>query len=145
MTGEQLNEIVENLEFGLRCFVHKVNHTIIALPDSISLDPDELDAELEMEDDSWAADIKEISENFSDYFEVEKNPPHVSFEIMTEFIDQVHDEGLRKKLIGGLNRPKPFRNFKYIIDNSEYRDDWFAFKKKRQIELLKEQLKENNI
>jgi hypothetical protein len=28
-----------------------------------------------------------------------------------------------------LNNRKPFANFKYHIDNSDYRQDWFDFKK----------------
>ncbi len=35
---------------------------------------------------------------------------------------------LQNKLSNALERRKPFANFKNLIDNSDYRHDWFDFK-----------------
>jgi len=36
---------------------------------------------------------------------------------------------------------KPFQNFKYVIDNSNYRNDWFDFKHKAIEQIVKSILK----
>ena len=66
--------------------------------------------------------------------------PGESLRIMEGFIyslpDQAHE--LKTRLTQALNNAKPFRNFKYIIDNSgQYREQWFAFKSQQLIELVK--------
>ena len=63
---------------------------------------------------------------------------------MAGFADSVDDTRLQDKLINALNKSKPFRNFKWQIDNSgDYRQQWFDFKKIRYIQLVKEQIELN--
>lgn len=50
-----------------------------------------------------------------------------SFQIMEDFVEFVNDKTLQNKLREALVRRKPFHNFKLLIDNSRYRDDWFEF------------------
>ena len=60
---------------------------------------------------------------------------------MADFAEVVEDINLQKKLINALNRPKPFRNFMWNIDNSgDYRQKWFQFKNKRYIQWVTEQI-----
>ena len=59
---------------------------------------------------------------------IEPLESHESFKIMEGFVEQVPDLSLRNKLINALNRRKPFANFKYLIDDSAYRQDWFDFR-----------------
>ena len=47
---------------------------------------------------------------------------------MEGFADKVPDGRLQQKLINALNKKRPFANFKYIIDNSVYRQDWFDYR-----------------
>src|SRR6056297_1070258 len=85
--------------------------------------------------------IQEIDENWDDYFEFEGFESHESFKIMEDFAEIVEDTKLRNNLINALNRPKPFRNFKWQIDNSgDYRQQWFDFKKMQYIQWIKEQI-----
>ena len=49
---------------------------------------------------------------------------------MENFIDEVDDKNLKRKLINALERRHPFANFKNTIENSDYRKEWFAFKQK---------------
>jgi len=55
---------------------------------------------------------------------------------------------LQDKLINALNRKRPFANFKFIIDSSPYRREWFGFKKQwmedHVKELLMSELQEND-
>jgi len=45
-----------------------------------------------------------------------------------------------RRLANALNNRKPFANFKFIIDNSEYRQDWFDFKQRYLERYVKELL-----
>ena len=63
---------------------------------------------------------------------------------MESFAEEVDDKFLRTRLITALNDRKPFRNFKAIIDNSNYRQAWFAFKDKWYIEHVKDELERYN-
>lgn len=65
---------------------------------------------------------------------------HESFEIIRKFTDSLEDKKLQKQLANALNNRKPFANFKFIIDNSKYRQDWFDFKKRCLEEHVKELL-----
>jgi peroxiredoxin len=58
---------------------------------------------------------------------------HDSFEIMTDFVDTLSDsDKLKVRLMDALNKKNPFREFKYVIDNSgNYRQKWFDFKNER--------------
>ena len=53
---------------------------------------------------------------------------HDSIKIMENFVDEVNDIMLQEKLINALNRKKPFANFKYLIEDSDYRQQWFEFR-----------------
>ncbi len=53
---------------------------------------------------------------------------HGSFRIMEAFAERMGDEDFQGELFDILNDRKPFANFKWRIDNSKYRQDWFDFK-----------------
>ena len=55
---------------------------------------------------------------------------HESFKIMEAFAENMEDGKFREQLFDALNHRKPFANFKWKIDNSPYRQDWFDFKQK---------------
>ena len=80
-----------------------------------------------------------------EYFEFEKMESRDSFKIMESFIDEVNDNVLQDNLVKALNRPKPFRNFKYELEsNNDYREQWFQFKEKRMIEWIEDQIQNQN-
>ena len=47
---------------------------------------------------------------------------------MEEFVEEVPDGKFQNELINALNRKRPFANFKHLVENSEYRQNWFDFK-----------------
>ena len=66
-------------------------------------------------------------------------------QLMVDFAESVDNPGLQERLFIALNRSKPFRNFKWQIDNSgEYRQRWFKYKDQRYIKWVKEQLDDHN-
>ncbi|MFO7447735.1 MAG: UPF0158 family protein [Ignavibacteriaceae bacterium] len=138
LTQEQISEIAEELECGMRVFVHvdtKEIQTIIDWENSLDFD-----------EEIWKDVIDEIEGNAEKYVEFEKMSSNESFAVMEEFVETVDNEELQKKLELGLSLSKPFRNFKDIVDNfgGEYRKKWFEFKKNSYIDWVITQLDHYN-
>lgn len=135
LTEEQINEVVDNLEIGMKSFYNLTSGEIIAIPD---FDFDAFDR-----DNIWQESIDEIDENPNQFFDFEMLESHDSFQIMADFAEQVDHPRLQSKLIKVLNRKKPFQNFKWEIDNSgPYRQQWFEFRKVRYIKWVLDQLED---
>lgn len=133
LTEKQIAEIADNLDSGMRCFYNLKTCEIKTLPN--------FDSWIGVDEELWDEESKKIDDNWADNFEFEGFESHDSFKIMADFTESVDDTRLKEKLINALNRPKPFQNFKWQIDNSgEYRQKWFDFKKMRYIQWVKEQI-----
>ncbi len=132
LSKDQIKEIAEQLDCGNRCYINKETGDIKTTPD---FDNGYADEEL------WADVLKELEENWNKYIQIEKMESHESFDIMADFADSVDSRELRDNLINALNKKHPFRNFKWVVDNSgPYRQKWFDFKNQRLIEWVKDQL-----
>ncbi len=137
LTDQQIKEIADNLDGGMKCFYNKRTGEIKLL-----LDFDNWDG---ADEELWEEEIKEIDEHWGDLIEFEKMPSREAFQLLVDFAESVDNSGLQDRLFNALNRSKPFRNFKWQIDNSgEYRQRWFEFKDLRYIEWVKEQLDDHN-
>ena len=65
---------------------------------------------------------------------------------MTNFIETVEDSRQKNRFEEALNKPKPFRNFKFEIDQSgPFRQQRFDFKRRQMIEWVKGQVIVNNL
>jgi len=137
LTEQQINDIADFMDSGMKCFYNKSTGEIKTIPN--------FDSWIMADEEPWEEDLKELDENREDYLEFDNMSSRESFEVMADFAENIDDPILRNKLINALNKPKPFRNFKWQIDNSgEYRQIWFDFKRKRYIERVKEQIEEFN-
>jgi Uncharacterised protein family (UPF0158) len=133
MTNEQLNEIAENLDCGLRCFVHKDTADIRCIPDERQFG--------DFDQQAWEEDIKAIRKERKKYLEIERMTSQEEFGLMEEFVDLVDQKRLREQLQQVLSRPKPFRNFKVELEQAgPYREKWFAFRRTKMLEWVKNQL-----
>ena len=133
LTEKQIKEIAEDLECGMRCFYNLKTQEIKAILD--------FDSGFYDDEEFVQKEAEEFKQNSEDYFEFTKLNSNESYQIMTDFSESVDNYELQDKLIRALNKPKPFRNFKRLIDSSgEYRELWFEFKQKRYIEYLKQQM-----
>ena len=137
LTEQQIKEVVDNLDGGMRCFYNLKSGVIKILPNYENM--------MIADEELWEKEIEELDKNWDDYFEFEALTSRASFMIMDDFVDTVDDQILQGRLINALNRPKPFRNFKWEIDNSGvYREKWFDFKEMRYIEAVKQQIENYN-
>jgi len=131
---QQIKEISDQLDCGFRAFYHKLSGELIFVPD--------IDKHYNIDTSAWQDELDKLDSNFFDYYEIEAMDARESFSVMADFAEQVSDTNLRNKLINALNRKKPFREFKFIIDNSgKYRQNWFDFKNNRYLEWTEDQVK----
>ena len=123
MTTEQIKEIAGNLDMGFQCYIHKKSLEMIFLPDE--------DKHPGMEMEMWDKEFKAIRKNADKYLVIEGMDSRDSFRVMQSFIDTLDDKLVQAKLVLAINRPKPFANFKFEIDNSgPFRDMWLSSRRK---------------
>lgn len=73
-------------------------------------------------------DLDEDPRHNDRYIAVDPIESHRAFRIMEDFVDQLADAGLARRLDQALRQRKPFRRFKDVLaDHPAQRDDWFAF------------------
>ncbi|HOY30580.1 MAG TPA: UPF0158 family protein [Bacteroidales bacterium] len=133
LTEKQIEEIADDLDCGMRCFYNLKTGEIKKIIN--------FDRWIGADEEPWEEEAHEIDDNWDDYSEFKGFETHETFQIMADFAEHVEDEKIQNNLINALNRPKPFRNFKWQIDNSgAYREQWFEYKKMRYIRLVKEQI-----
>lgn len=134
---ELLNTIADNLEAGDQCFIHKVTLEIVAYPEDHLLDFDP-------ENNVWQEDIEKVESDDS-YIQIEKMPSNKYFDTMEAFANSVDERSVKIRLLTALNGRKPFANFKYQIDNSgQWRDQWFEFRRQKNMEWVAKQLADVN-
>ena len=131
-SDKTIKEIADLIDCGHLCFLNKKNGNIEYHPKEMDLFYDE--------ENPWQDVIDKIENNRNEYIRIEPMDSNQSFRVMEYFIEKIDSEQLREKLVITLNRPKPFRNFKYLMDNSKYRQNWFDFKFDQNILWVKEQI-----
>jgi len=137
LSTNQIKEIADHLDCGMKCFYNKKTNEIKAIQD--------FDKSIFVDKEIWQDLIDEIDEHFEDYFVFEQMSSSESFQVMIAFVNEVEDESFRKRLVFALNRSHPFRKFKDEIDfNGEYRKRWFKLKEEKYIEYVKMTILEHN-
>ncbi len=121
-TEEQIQEIAEQSEMGMRCSWHKITGELVFTPDSEFEDYTDMSFFKEM--------LDKLENDFENYIEIEKPRTRDQFNIMENFATKLQgNNSLKAELLNALQRPKPFRSFKNIVDDSgPYREKWFEFR-----------------
>ena len=125
-------EIAGNIDAGLVCFFNPETLEIDSYPrdllyevDLFEDEPEEVKKRLQELYD-WE-EVKVL--DWDKYFEFSPPDSNEGFRIMEAFAERLKEnEKLQNQLFRALNNRKPFANFKDIIDNSDYRQNWFDFK-----------------
>jgi len=117
-----LNEIAQELDCGSTCYYNTKTDEIISIP-SFSDMWDEDDFK-----EAFETEFERIEKQKKDLIKLEGLESFESFKIMEQFVDQLPDEALKEELEFVLANKKPFQKFKYLVEESNFRTDWFNFK-----------------
>ena len=129
-------EVADSLTAGFVCFVNPDTLETEDIPQQILNEPGDFEA---MTGES-IEDLNQKHIGWEKCIKIEPPASYDSYKIMEHFAEKVPNAGMREKLIDVLNERKPFANFKRIIDNSDYRQDWFDFRQARLEEYVYEEL-----
>ncbi len=132
ITEEKIIEIAELLECGMICFFHHTTGNIEYYPDPDSLyfDPE-----------PWQDIMDKIERDWHNYKKFEKMNSNEGYRVMENFTYSLADTNFQNKILAQLNRRKPFQNFKYLVESSNFRQQWFDFRKNAYIDFVKRQIK----
>lgn len=122
-TPSQIKEIAEQLDCGFCCYYHKISGEIVSIPD--------FEDRMDDIEEFYGEDLAKIKKDKRNFIIINKPSSRESFEIMEDFIEEVKETKLRNELINALNKKKPFSHFKFLIENSDHRLQWFDFKAKQ--------------
>jgi len=125
-----VKQIAESIDGGITCHLNPGTLEVIEIPKNLAN---------EINYKGYSDNDEEFSELDDDLKKLDKwekditfDPPSsdVSFGIMESFASSVTDTWFQDELLKTLGRSHPFANFKNIIDQSKYRQQWFDFKQK---------------
>ena len=131
-----VHSVAESIDCGLVCFINPETLEMEQISKAMLDDPQEyyLITGVDMNKEKF------LHHDWKIYITVEPRESRETFQIMERFIDKLNDNKLRNKLINALNNKRPFAHFKNIVESSNYRNDWFAFKQKQLEWLVWEEL-----
>ena len=121
-----IREIAQYIDCGHDCFYNLKTKELFWIPNIQLLTSGDEDYHREI----FKEDLDKVKSQKKDLIKFEVLESYQSFKIMEHFKNRIDDDRFRYSLQQALNKRKPFQNFKYLIDHSEYRDDWFEFKQK---------------
>ncbi len=125
LSQKQTDDIAQTLDMGLVCYIHKETGEVKEMQTEES-------AEIGGVEKEWREEMQVIEKEIDKWVLIEPMMSRDSFRIMSDFVEmEVRNQNLRGRLAEALNRSRPFANFKRIVDNSDMREDWFAFKQKK--------------
>ena len=131
-TKKDIEEIAELPDTGMVCFFH-----IPAGATEYYADPDD---NMEIDDDAWQETAEKVEADWENYMKFRRMDSRRGYQVMEDFAYAMEDHKFRDQRLDQLSRPKPFSRFKWTVDNSDYRQEWFAFKKQASIDWVNEQL-----
>ncbi len=119
-----INKIAQELDCGNDCYYNPKTNELICIPnaDLASTGDEEYYKEV------FKDDFEKIKRQKKNLIKIEVLESFESFEIMENFKNELKDDLFKEKINEALTNRKPFQNFKYLIDNSKYRESWFEFK-----------------
>jgi len=122
-----VSEVADGLTAGFVYFVNPDTLEVEKIPQHALEEPEDYEATT----GETAGDLNLKHQHWEKCIEIKPPESYDSFKVMERFAEKMSDAGMREKLMDALNRRRPFSNFKHLIDNSDYRQEWFDFRQKR--------------
>lgn len=82
-----------------------------------------------------------MEDEWPDIEEIEKMPSSEAFRVMEDFAGLVADRKVQFRLINALEKRKPFRHFKFEVENSVAREEWFKYRDERNYDWVLQQVR----
>ena len=135
-----VTEIAKELDCGNDCYYNPKTKELIYIPNAeLRATGDE-----EYYNEIFKDVLEKIKRQKKDFIKIGELQSFESFNIMENFKNEIKDNHFKEKLNEALNNRNPFQNFKYLIDNSDYRETWFTFKQKELEKIVIERIVRNN-
>jgi len=129
-----IKEIAQELDCGNDCYYNPKTNEIVAIPNfSQVLDEEEYK-------EAFGVGLEKLEKQNADFLKFEVLESFESFKIMEQFVKQLPKQKLQSKLENVLANKRPFQNFKYLIDLSDFRQNWFEFKQSELEKIVGNQL-----
>ena len=135
-----IREIAQYIDCGHDCYYNLKTKELFWVPNIEQLATGDEDYHREI----FRDDLNKVKSQQKDLIKFEVLENYQSFKIMEYFKNQIVDERFRNSLQQALNKRKSFQNFKYIIDHSDYREDWFEFKQKELEKIVRKTIERHN-
>lgn len=134
LTEKEVDLIAAQLLKGMICFYQLDKKKIHHMPD----DEDYYNYDLTEAEEDILDEIEENPDNFAEFTQMEPAQEH---QMMQDFIDQrVKERNLAEELVSSLTKPKANTAFKFLIDDSKYKEEWKEYRKSRYGDWIKEQV-----
>lgn len=121
---KSVHDIAESILCGFVCFFNPRTKALEEMPAEYAFDRKTYESEtgelIDYKYNEWDQCITIQPMNSND-----------SFEIMQRFADTVSDAILQKQLTKALRGKRPFANFRNIVDDSDFKHEWFDFRQKQ--------------
>ncbi|MDF2158813.1 UPF0158 family protein [Algoriphagus sp. CAU 1675] len=134
LTEKEVDHISTQLLKGMVCFYQLDKKKVHQMPD----DEDYFNYDLTEEEEDILDEIEDNPNNFAEFTKMEPAQEH---QVMQDFIDRkVKERNLAEELVSALTKPKSMTAFKFLIDESKYKNDWVEYRKMKYQDWVKEQV-----
>jgi hypothetical protein len=122
---------------GFKSYLNKETQDVQMLPDELHIPYTDMDMFQEL--------LDKLEANPEQYIEIESLSSREGFILMEDFAANLKDKNTQNRLYNALSRPKPFRQFRYALEDNDLLQQWYAFKDAYYEQLAKEWLTKNFI
>jgi len=131
---KMINGIAQSIDAGLVCYINTETMEIVEIFKELL---DSYDYVFEDDNDEYELDDEEklLKQDFNkigawdNKIEIEPLYSNESYKIMESFIANIIPTGnFQDILYNAINKQKPFANFRGVIDDSDYLQDWYDYK-----------------
>ena len=130
-----VKEVADLVDAGLVCFINLDTLAYEYLPKEMFY------GEFDDGEDTLQEILDRIETEWEHTVQIDPPESNIGYNIMADFTARkVKDKSLKLQLENALNKRKPFRNFKDIVESSALREEWFDFKQKEMEKYVWEEL-----
>lgn len=131
-TKEKIDQIAESMSMGVNCFYKIDTEELI---NQFEYKPDSEDEYGPSSDDPYF-DIDD-----DNYIKLHPMPSHESYKIMENFARSLDDEPFKNELFDALEKRKPFRHFKWLVEGSDkHQAGWNKFQDAANLAYVKSEI-----